>query len=290
MLDNKFMATLIALIIGVVAAYNIKKKDSFEGLGTLPSMVVRPSNTATNVNTGQSAAVFHTTQNFQAMLSPRMFGGSYPASINYNLPSEDHLAVIKTSPLGYAKMAHENYKNGSFREDYVPSCSTGGAYSANAMAHNPVPMMADINNGNYNEQRDQLYADSLSPQVSDMIPIGAMDTINAEGETDQIVTYNSLMFANRNSTLRSQGDWIRGDLPIVPCKTGWFQVSVNPSIDLNQGAMNVLGGLDNSTSKQMAALMYNDAYTTTVGGVNLNTQELQSVGAVTSDVSVSAYP
>lgn len=55
------------------------------------------------------------------------------------------------------------------------------------------------------------------------------------------VVYDRLIFSNTKSRLRGDGDPLRGDLRIIPdsYKKGtdrWFQVSVNPSVDLQQGA------------------------------------------------------
>ena len=57
---------------------------------------------------------------------------------------------------------------------------------------------------------------------------------------------------------------------------------------LNSGAMNVMGGLDNETSKSMAALLNTGTGNSTIGGINMTTQELTSVGALT-DVNVTAF-
>lgn len=49
-------------------------------------------------------------------------------------------------------------------------------------------------------------------------------------------------------------DWIRGDVPIPVQNQGWFNVSANPSVDLRQGALAVLGGVNNETAKELMAL------------------------------------
>ena len=106
---------------------------------------------------------------------------------------------------------------------------------------------------------------------------------------------------NRNSRIRSQGDMIRGDLPIVPCNTGWFQVSAHPVLDLQEGAMNVMGGVNNDTATELATLIATTTAgtDTTIGGVDL-TQQPQSAtmatlhqmgqSAALSDLTVTAFP
>jgi len=71
----------------------------------------------------------------------------------------------------------------------------------------------------------------------------------------QPVTFDRFMFANKKSRRRTGGDPIRGDLPIIPQNTGWFRPSVQPHLDLQEGALNVLGGFDSETNVNLAYLM-----------------------------------
>lgn len=87
------------------------------------------------------------------------------------------------------------------------------------------------------------YSDAQVPLPADMC------NINIMGTESQPVIYDRLMYSNTRSRLRGQGDYIRGDLQIVPdnykagCQhNNWFQVSVKPERDLNPGAMEHLFG------------------------------------------------
>lgn len=88
------------------------------------------------------------------------------------------------------------------------------------------------------------------------------------------------MVANRNSRLRSLGDPIRGDIPIIPRTGELFAPSVQPNLDLQQGAMNVMGGLNNDTAKELANLIYDTSSGAqqTIGGQDLK-QHFQSLRA-----------
>lgn len=91
--------------------------------------------------------------------------------------------------------------------------------------------------------------------VSDDCPSCKQEMYQAQpaaAESDVVV--DRLVFANRNSQLRSMGDPIRGDLPIVPNATGWFTPSVSPQVDLQRGAMKILGGASQN-SEQMKTLL-----------------------------------
>jgi hypothetical protein len=93
-----------------------------------------------------------------------------------------------------------------------------------------------------------------------------------DGDIVQPVTYDRFMFSNKRSRLREHGDPIRGDLPIIPHNSDWFRPSVQPHIDLKEGAMQVMGGFDNETNNQLSMLMAASAGNAlqTFGGMNFS--------------------
>lgn len=96
-----------------------------------------------------------------------------------------------------------------------------------------------------------------------------------EGDIVQPVTYDRFMFSNKRSRLREHGDPIRGDLPIIPHNSDWFRPSVQPHIDLKEGAMQVMGGFDNETNNQLSLLMAASAGNAmqTFGGMNFSGED-----------------
>jgi len=96
-----------------------------------------------------------------------------------------------------------------------------------------------------------------------------------EGDIVQPVTYDRFMFSNKRSRLREHGDPIRGDLPIIPHNSDWFRPSVQPHIDLKEGAMQVMGGFDNDTNNQLSTLMAASAGNAlqTFGGMNFSGED-----------------
>lgn len=96
-----------------------------------------------------------------------------------------------------------------------------------------------------------------------------------EGDIVQPVTYDRFMFSNKRSRLREHGDPIRGDLPIIPHNSDWFRPSVQPHIDLKEGAMQVMGGFDNETNNKLSLLMSTSAGNAlqTFGGMNFSGQD-----------------
>ena len=101
-----------------------------------------------------------------------------------------------------------------------------------------APRSASINYGSqiqYNLPSENLLAQrSNTPFAND----GVMTT--PDGDIVQPITYDRFMFSNKKSRLREHGDPIRGDLPIVPHNSDWFRPSVQPHIDLKEGAMQVM--------------------------------------------------
>ena len=303
MIDNKILITIVGLLAAVftVNAIQNKNDETRENFGMLPSFNVKvdrelcgPKNkqgksTCTNVLNQYHTMVnpqnsFYTVPGtYQSEIAPRFFGGDYGANITYNLPSRDHLAVPKTpiQPLDFANAVsnvQENFSPNKVQENFcasggcstVTSCHKGGAPLS---YHGGAPLMdADYADGNFNKVLGEVHSKPHNLKAThSALPVGDMTTINALGSSDQPIIYDRYMFANRNSRLRSQADKIRGDLAIVPNNNGWFNVSVQPNIDLEQGAMNVMGGINNESTQQLADLIYTTSgnYKTTIGGVNM---------------------
>jgi hypothetical protein len=309
MFDNKLLITLVGLTATVLAinAIQNKNEETREDFGMLPSferkvdVQVAPNQQAANEGKFTSVldqyrtmldpqkAFYTVPGSFQANITPRFFNGDYGANISYNLPSRKNLAVPET-PLGFANAVqnqhsiqnqHHVQKQNTIKENFCTSegCSTvtgckPGGESLNY--HGGAPLMEPgYAVGNYNKVLDEVYEGPKTMKaVHSSLPVGDMTTLNSLGEEDQPIIYDRYMFANRNSRLRSQGDKIRGDLGIVPNNTGWFNVSVQPNIDLEQGAMNVLGGINNETAQQLADLIYTTSgdSKTTIGGVNMKNE------------------
>ena len=295
MIDSKILIPLFGLLASVYAINDIQEKkyrlkENYTTAWGLPKGINLESVYAPNrqaAAAGQFQSLGNNYQNIierdiqnnntfytvpgqlQSLMSPRMFGGDYGANITYNLPSVQNLAV-PTSPLDYANSASAPAVTKQVKENYPVTCGEGGkklSYNGGA------PLMAGgFAAGNYNEKLDEVYSGSSSVRASNaVLPVGDMTSLNSLGEEDQPIVYDRYLFANLNSRLRSQGDPIRGDLPIVPQNSGWFNVSVQPNLDLQQGALNVLAGSTNETAQQLADLIYTSSGNskTTIGGLNM---------------------
>jgi hypothetical protein len=298
MIDSKIVISLAGLLASVFAFNSIqnKKSDIKENMtsawglqyNTVNDVVSRNSNgqvqslprgASMMINKAMGAnpnAGFYTVpQNFQSNIAPRMFAGDYGANITYNLPSKEHLAVPE-NPLGYADKVLQSQ---DFMENYIPnSCGSGGQPLS---YHGGAPLMTgDYSQGNYEDVRGQLYSQKNNMKASHAaLPLGDMTVIDpTTGNPENVIIADRLMYANiKPANSIGQGDMIRGDIPIAPmANIGWFNTSqsTQPGQYLQQGAMNVMGGIDNDTSKQLANIIHASSgnVKTAIGGANLTRQ------------------
>ncbi len=276
---NKFFILLLGVILAFIAYTSENQVPIIEGWNygamkwqtqnqkTLPSgqMVAIPGNPLVNTNNGLS---FISNPQFQAMMAPRFPALQEQSAVLYNMPQDRYRAAPK-HPMSSASMANEGYnasQNANQREGYCGDGSCGGADNAppkcgiggsNGVARQQAAMMPPAYaNGNFNEVTDSVT--NSATQVLNSLPLGTMSSMDASGNETQVEIASQFMYANPRSRLRAMGDPIRGDLAILPC-TGangqWFVPSVSPFLDLQPGAMNVMGGFDNSQGQALAQLM-----------------------------------
>jgi hypothetical protein len=317
MFDSKFICTLIAMIVAVFAICNFdnkKKGNLLEGYWGNPGRWTKTSQEAVvkganGMHSVASLPAFSTSQNgghafstvqnsgpqtefyqvpgtYQPQLSPReWYGNVNPGTrTSYNMAPNSRLGAAK--PMDFANMAKEGYCGPG-------GCGSGCGLPAKGEEYGSPPLMkADYANGNYNEMAAKLHnvnapnvVDAVSMPVSDMTSAGA----SAKGDNVQPIVYDRLMFANADSRIRGQGCPIRGDLPIVPCSTGWFQVSARPSVQLQQGALSVLGGLQNETTQALSGLVNETGLSSTVSGINMTQEQILSVNPQSSGVQSAVW-
>lgn len=305
MFDSKFVITLLGLIIAVFAICNISKSSKIqESFGMNPSQVWKIDRTvAASPEAARKGDFYSVPGTYQSILSPRFSNVDYGANIRYNMPTYENQAT-PCNPLTFGNMAKENYSENYGCGSCGGGCGSVGCKKGGAslgFREGAPSTESGFASGNYNQMLDSVYSDSSYPEVTSSLPVGDMTTINASGETIQPIIYDRYIYANRNSRLRSQGDPIRGDLPIVPCNADWFRPSVHPSIDLQEGAMNVMGGNQNETANALSDLIYTASGNadTTIGGtnmvnqlsgMNMTNQYSGTMSAGMRDVQMTAFP
>lgn len=306
------------------------------GTRAMPGAVMNGRETAIGGNYLAPGALmgsgkFVSVPSYQAVLSPRFSNVQYGANIRYNMPDRENQAA-PCNPLTFGDMAQENYKPpmkdsgapGQFKETYCnggsgdcasgtpPSCGKGG-YGLGHKVAGGYEVPPGYTNGNYQDVYNSLPGDVVSQPCGSApgnsnadLPIGTMTTMDGAGNTDQFIAFNRIMVANTRSSSRlyGQGDFIRGDLAITPCQSGWFSVYPDINRDVNGGAMNVLNGVGSSESyNQLMNLLVNASGGTQMvqGGVdlaqalpkynvNMANQTLSNLSNASSDINISAFP
>lgn len=283
MLDNKFLFTLMGLLLAMLAICKVSNNDNqiSENFGMLPSRTTRVSHSAL----ASDGTHFAVPANYA---STARFDFGSGAAVSYDLPAEEHRAA-SCEPMTFGRMARENYT----KENYGCSSCKGGCKPT---CKNPQPYMskpvadASYSGGDYDQVLDSI--NGMEGEVStntSLLPAATMTTLGIDGVEDQVQIYSHAIYANRNSRTRGQGDPIRGDLPIVPCQADWFRPSANPSVDLQQGAMMVLAGQNNDVTNSMAQLMNTSGALNTTAGVDLSTTTNLESSAFGADLTVTGY-
>jgi hypothetical protein len=283
MFDSNNVAIIGALALAV-AAFTIGSSESgsdvIENYGNLPSFTTRavPSYSA-NHAAMQKGQVFAAPPSMQAMLSPRFNSGSIPASITFQPPSTSNMAYNPRQPmLGVATPGPGQTGSRQGQKAFPLNRCTGTNYSGNTVEGFQQPNSMIIGN-----TPSIIASAGQNPTAA----VGMEDG----GSAPQPVVFDRLITACRSSRLYALGDPIRGDLAIPPCNSGWFQVSVTPSIDLQQGALAVMGGTFNEQGQNLASLvnMSSGGTTTAISGVDMSTSINTCLAGAGNDVTSIAF-
>lgn len=275
MINSNFIVFLLGLIAAVAFGIDQKQKSIKEnftvGMPQLKARVVPynadtmtdlgSNNLRTTAIVGQSVTgpvrlggdlkgKILTYPSYQANISPRFNPTGNTPFIRSRMPSEDHRAE-PYNPLGYPNQVNNVSNNAmNFNKMVSKENYEGGDYSGGGDYGLPPPPDYHANPKLYNEMKAQM----AKTTFLDSVPVETMETVNSDGDIENVRVIDRYIYSNFKSRQYGQGDFIRGDLPIVPCNRGWFTVSARPSIDLNPGAMAVMGGIGNETTKATWAL------------------------------------
>jgi hypothetical protein len=309
---------------------NFWNGPGFKVIARKEGTMANGQSTAISDYTGMNAqqkGQFFSTPSFQAMLSPRMLPQGYGTYIRYNMPDRANQAV-PCDPLTYGEMA-EGYRPTSPHvpsmpvPNYAPSVSSSASaspqtregYSCNSasscgfqtcgkgglgIGHRLEPDYA-LDSGYANGNWQQVY-DSLSGGkiTHNALPVATMNTMDGAGNMEQVVIQDRLMFSNIRGRGLKGSDYIRGDLAITPCNTGWFSVHPNIATEVNTGAMKVMGGNGETTDATISMVAQASGGTVTaLSGVDMSSPHFKPniAGAMTpvlssqnADIQVTSFP
>lgn len=109
------------------------------------------------------------------------------------------------------------------------------------------------------EDDHQLYEDFEQEQEPSQEPVNELPdnetpfTTMTQPDIEDCVYVPRVFKSLPNKHNRGLGDYIRGDLPIMPKEIGWFRPSASPN-DLQKGALSVIGGENNEQGKAIEKL------------------------------------
>lgn len=117
----------------------------------------------------------------------------------------------------------------------------------------------NVGNRAMNNNNMEPFCDDDHKQTMDRKQRALDNMMQGKDDPNQPIIYERRIYANRRSRTRGNGDYIRGDIPIVPREPGWFSVAARPSEDLQQGAISVLAG-DNDATKKLQTMLFEKKY------------------------------
>lgn len=230
---------------------------------------------------------FSVPPNLQGALSPRMSGtANYGPWLYTKMPSEN-VQGVPQNPLTYPNSI-KKCSNGINVYNSDMKMKNGGC---NGSVENFYSVAPDFSTTNYASMENNLKPRS-NIIVNDLVP-DQNAVASMSGSISQPIVYDRYIYANQKSRLYGLGDPIRGDLPIVPYNGDWFRPSVQPNIDLRDGAMMAMGGIDNATARNTLSLMEasSGGATTTFGGAPVMANQIDvGYGASGADVIATAFP
>ena len=284
MSNNSNFISIIGLLLSLYIVCNVQ--EIREGWNVTPMIpiiqqsVTTPDGKTTPLpqNSNLSTSInptYYSTPSYTSVAPPRFSSVGFSSGIKYNIPDSSTLGntVPSSSPYSISPPSVEKFTpNG---------CSVPAPSTINPTA----PKSGYGSSGNDTNQSGSKTSSSFSNSTPMMTSFG-----DSNQETPVVVT-NNLMWTNSRSKLRSQGDWLRGDLAIVPCEPGWFRPSIVPSRDLHNGALAVIGGINNATAAATASLMFSNTagLSSSFAGVPISSTSISGTSS-NGRVSYTAFP
>lgn len=247
---NKTALTiLIVSVVGVILCSKFAGDKLIEGFLMYPQTYVvdtlNAAGTASMSGNNQQqlyldkghAPVYTVPGMYQSPLAPRFSNTGYGAYITYNLPEKKNLAVDPTNPMMLASMVQKPKLKESF--DYPPGSSST----------------------DFQQKYDSLTKPFSAPNDKEIVSELPVQAMNASNGSEVPLVMDRFIVSNLKSYRYGAGDFIRGDLPIAPIlpqsdpySAVMFRPSTAPSIDLNPGAMAVMGGAYNENVRDVVQL------------------------------------
>lgn len=195
---------------------------------------------------------------FHSPLSPRFNSTGLGPNITYNVPALEHLANDPANPLMIPGGVSPSQYAGLVETNVLKEVPSSGGVN--------IKENFNYGEGNSSSEYQKLVRDNkMDGTVVDAslaLPVGTMTASSAAGGGSKVpLVMDRFIVAPLKSRLFQHADFIRGDIAIVPVNPNanpnsctWFRPSVNPSVDLNPGALAVMGGAYGEQARSVAQL------------------------------------
>lgn len=224
--------------------------------------------------------------NYQALPTPRAgIPQGIKASLNYRPAGEAQMAFRTQSAFADNMGGKTSYSNTPSIEKFEAKASDFADLVKPAVCGSSQgsAMMSMLNASAKENDTVLLPNDTVSQ---------GMDAVTADGVAGKVYVYDRLMYSTaKGRYFRNASDYIRGDLPVVPCHQT-FSTYGNPATDLNRGSTATLVGWDNRTAKEAAALagIASNNTMSTFSGTSLDREQKVALSALAGDVGVITKP
>lgn len=276
------VVALISIVVLTLQKHKGQVSEGFAGMGV--SFKVKADREFAD-NQGYFYSI---PPNLQGILAPRFSGtASYGPWLNTKMPSRT-MQGVPVNPLTYQNTI-KKCSNGVNVFNSDMKMKNGASKGCGQTTENFSTVPPNFSAGNYAfaedslKRRNNLITNDMLPEMS----------AEASMSVAQPIVYDRYIYANQKSRLYGLGDPIRGDIPIVPYNGDWFRPSVQPNIDLRDGAMMVMAGQDNATARNTMALMNaasGGTLGTFAGAPVMASQTDVGYGAGGADVIATAFP
>lgn len=239
---------LIVSVVGVLLCSKFAGDKLIEGFLMYPQTYVVDATNAAGTSSlsgnnqhqlylnKSNVPVYTVPGTYQAPLAPRFSNTGYGAYITYNLPDKKNLAVDPNDPMMMAKMVEKPKLRESFH------------YGAGSSS------------GEYQDKYNSL-TKAFSSEDKELVSELPVQTMSASNGSEVPLVMDRFIVSNLKSYKYGAGDFIRGDLAITPIlpqsdpySAVMFRPSIQPSVDLNPGALSVMGGAYNENVRDVVQL------------------------------------
>lgn len=228
---NNLLVTLLGLLLAVMAMANHKVIENFVDVTTTSFPVAVSADGKRRSLAGMNMPYSASSRRSMLPSMPLVKNAlRQPDSSTEGAQKAQGQSVARYSLSAFDNVKVEGY------------CNSGGCNSS--VAPSSANASASVSSS----------ASASSSNVLDSLPVGNMEVVGSDGNTQQVFVQQQFAYTTRKNRLRGQADHIRGDLYIAPAVIQSVSTHANMR-NLNPGALAVMGGIHNENNAQLNAMI-----------------------------------